>query len=149
MVEVAVTLGMAGILLALSLALWGGAIRERRVVKAAEDIAEILRFAQQAAVSDSADACLYRVVTTPIRAEARRVARASTGGCTSPEVLATVRVTEAFPSGVAVASATVEFSSAGSLTTGTLASISVTSGGRVRYVRVQPETGNVEVSPTP
>ncbi len=149
LVEVGITLGLAAVMLALALALWGGAIGGRRVVKVAEDLAGLLRFAQQAAVADSADACLYRVVITTTQGEARRVAREASGACTSPEVVSTVRVIEAYPRGVAVGAATVEFSSAGGLTTGTLVSIAVTSGGSARYVRVQPETGNVEVAPTP
>jgi len=149
LVEVGVTLGLAAVVLALALALWGGAMRDRRVVKAAEDLAGLLRLAQQAAVADSADACLYRVVITTTQGEARRVARAASGACTSPEVVSTVRVIEAYPRGVAAGAATVEFSSGGGLTTGTLVSIAVTSGGSARYVRVQPETGNVEVSTSP
>lgn len=148
-VEVGITLGLAAVMLALALALWGGAFRDRRVVKAAEDLAGLFRFAQQSAVADSADACLYRVVITTTQGEARRVARAASGACTSPEVVSTVRAIEAYPRGVAVGAATVEFSSGGGLTTGTLVSIAVTSGGSARYVRVQPETGNVEVSASP
>ena len=149
LLEIAITLGVAAVLLGISLATWSGGIRERRVVRVAEDIAGLLRFAQQAAVADAADSCLYRVVITATQAEARKVARAVSGGCSSPEVVTTVRVTNAFPQGIAMASTTVEFISAGRLSGSTSISISVASGDRVRYVRVEPETGRVEVSVSP
>ncbi len=149
LIEIAVVLGVAAVLLGISLATWGGGIRERRVVRATEDLAGLLRFAQQAAVADAADSCLYRVVVTLTQAEARKVERAASGGCTSPEVAATVRVTEQFPPGVTVAATTVEFTSAGRLSGSTPVSIGVSSGGRARYVRVEPDTGRVEVSESP
>ncbi len=149
LIEIAITLGVAAILLGISLAGWGGGIRERRVVRAAEGLAGLLRFAQQAAIADAADSCLYRVVVASTQAEARKVARADPGGCSSPEVVATVRVTDQFAQAVVVASTTVEFTSAGRLNGNTPVSISVSSGGRTRYVRVEPETGRVEVSLSP
>ncbi len=149
LLEIAITLGIAALLVGISMATWGGGIRERRVVRAAEDLAGLLRFAQQAAVADAADSCLYRVVITAAQAEARKVARAASGGCTSPEVVATVRVTDQFSQGVVVVTTTVEFTSAGRLNGSTPVSINVSSGGRVRYVRVEPETGRVEVSLSP
>ena len=149
LLEIAITLGIAALLLGISLASWGGGIRERRVVRAAEDLAGLLRFAQQAAAADAADSCLYRVVVASTQAEARKVARADPGGCSSPEVVATVRVTDQFAQAVVVASTTVEFTSAGRLSGNTPVSISVSSGGRTRYVRVEPETGRVEVSLSP
>ncbi len=149
LLEIAITLGIAVLLVGISMATWGGGIRERRVVRAAEDLAGLLRFAQQAAVADAADSCLYRVVITAAQAEARKVARAPSGGCTSPEVVATVRVTDQFSQGVVVVTTTVEFTSAGRLNGSTPVSINVSSGGRTRYVHVEPETGRVEVSLSP
>src|SRR3972149_6562731 len=143
LIEIAITLGIAALLLGISLAGWGGGIRERRVVRAAEDLAGLLRFAQQAAVADAADSCLYRVVVTAAQAEARKVARAASGGCTSPEVVATVRVTDQFSQGVVVVTTTVEFTSAGRLNGSTPVSINVSSGGRTRYVHVESGTGRV------
>lgn len=145
-------MGIAAVLLAVSLALWGGGIRERRVVRVAEDLAGMLRFAQQAAVADSADACLYRVAILATHAEARKVARAASGACTSPEVVTTVRVTDQFPLGVTIGAAvplTVAFTGAGSLAPGSADSIMVSSGSRVRYVNVEPATGRVEVRVNP
>jgi Tfp pilus assembly protein FimT len=141
---------MAATLLAISLSLWSGGIRERRVVRAAEDIAGILRFAHQAAMADAADACAYRVVIQSIQAEARRVARDQISGtCTSPEVVTTVRLTEAFPRGVTVPPTTVQFTTAGQLASSLTGSIVVSSGDRVRHVHVETATGIVEVRTTP
>src|SRR3970040_525003 len=92
------------------------------------------------------DSCLYRVVVASTQAEARKVARADPGGCSSPEVVATVRVTDQFAQAVVVASTTVEFTSAGRLSGNTPVSISVSSGGRTRDVRVEPVPGRVDVS---
>lgn len=143
--EVAVALGLAALLLGIAMATWGGAIRERRVVRVAEELAGLLRFAQQSATADAADSCLYRVVITATQAEARKVARATAGGCTSPEVVATVRVTEQFPRGVTVPATTVEFTGGGRLTISAPVSISVSAAGGTRYVDVEAETGRVEV----
>jgi Tfp pilus assembly protein FimT len=155
LVEVGVALAVGAILLGLSVALWGSAIRERRVVHVAEDIAGLLRFAQQAAVANSVDACLYRVVIESTHAEAYAVARdEATGTCTSPEVVTLVKRTAPFPAGVVVTATPagpVEFTSAGGLSSGSsrpeAVSISVSFGDRMRTVRVEPSTGRVEVAP--
>jgi Tfp pilus assembly protein FimT len=145
-------MGLMALLVTLAFPLWQGYIRDRRVVQAAEQIAGVLRFAQQAAVANSVDACLYRALVSSAlgRAEVRRVARDSaTGMCSSPEVVATVRVTDPFPRGVTAADVAVEFTSAGRLNAGGAVSISISAGDRVRYVRVDPDTGRVEVSVVP
>ena len=152
LVEVGVALGVGAILLGLSVGLWGSAIRERRVVHVAEDLAGLLRFAQQAAVANSVDACRYRVVIVSTHAEAYVVARdGATGTCTSPEVATLVKRTAPFPAGVVVTttpSGPVEFTSAGGMPSGSSAvSISVSSGDRMRTVRLEPLTGRVEVAP--
>ena len=152
LVELSIVLALSGLLVTLAFPLWQGYIRDRRVVQATEAIAGVLRFAQQAAVANSVDACLYRVVvsSTLARAEARSVSRdTATGTCTSPEVLTTVRVTDQFPVGVTAADSTVEFTSAGRLNGTTPVSINVSAGDRVRFVHVEPDTGKVEVSVTP
>jgi len=152
LVELAIVLALSGLLVTLAFPLWQGYIRDRRVTQASEEIAGVLRFAQQTAVANSVDACLYRVVVSSMlaRAEARSVARdTTTGTCTSPEVLTTVRRTDQFPVGVTAADTTVEFTSAGRLNGTTAVSINVSAGDRMRYVRVEPETGRVEVSATP
>jgi Tfp pilus assembly protein FimT len=145
-------LGLLAVLTTLAFPLWQGYIRDRRVVQTSEQIAGVLRFAQQAAVANSVDACLYRAQVSSglSRAEVRRVERDNaTGACSSPEVVATVRVTDQFPRGVTAGDTTVEFTSAGRLNGTTPVSISVSAGDRVRYVRVEPDTGRVEVSVTP
>jgi prepilin-type N-terminal cleavage/methylation domain-containing protein len=150
--EMMAVLGLMALLTTLAFPLWQGYIRDRRVAQASEQIAGVLRFAQQAAVANSVDACLYRALVSSAlaRAEVRRVARdGATGMCSSPEVVATVRVTDAFPRGVTAADATIEFTSAGRLNGGVAVSISVSAGDRVRYVRVDPDTGRVEVSVVP
>ncbi len=152
LVELSIVLALSGLLVTLAFPLWQGYIRDRRVTQAAEQIAGVMRFAQQTAVANSVDACLYRVVvsSTLARAEARSLARDSaTGICTSPEVLTTVRVTDRFPIGVSAADSTVEFTSAGRLNGNTPVSINVSAGDRVRFVHVEPDTGKVEVSVTP
>jgi len=152
LVEVGVALGIGAILLGLSVAVWGGAIRERRVVHVAEDLAGLLRFAQQAAVANSVDACKYRVVIVSTHAEAYKVERnENTWTCESPEVARLVKRTAPFPAGVVVTVAPtgpVEFTSAGGLPSGSSAVyISVASGDRTRTLSVEPLTGRVEVAP--
>jgi len=151
-VEVGVVLGIGAILLGVSVAWWSSAIRERRVVHVAEDLAGLLRVAEQAAVANSVDACRYRVQILSTHAEAYMVARdAATGTCTSPEVATLVKRTAPFPAGVVVTatpSGPVEFTSAGGMPSGSSAvSVSVSFGDRVRTVRVEPTTGRVEVAP--
>lgn len=150
--EMMAVLGILALLTTMAFPLWQGFIRDRRVVHASEQIAGVLRFAQQAAVANSVDACFYRALVSSAlaRAEVRRVSRdGTTGLCTSPEVVATVRVTDQFPRGVTAADATVEFTSAGRLSAAIAVSISVSAGDRIRYVRVDPDTGRVEVSVAP
>ncbi|MDR7545341.1 MAG: hypothetical protein QN120_13945 [Armatimonadota bacterium] len=142
--ELAVVVGLLAILLILALPIWQGAIRERRVVRVAEEIAGVLRFAQQAAVADAQQSCGYRVEVSASSAVVRRIPRAADGSCDAPG--ASVRRTDDYPEGVTVVPASVDFSSAGSATS---AAISVSAGDRVRYVRVHAATGRVEVSPTP
>jgi len=144
--ELAVAVGVLAILLILALPIWQGAIRERRVVKAAEEIAGVLRFAQQAAVADAEQSCGYRVEVSVSSAVVRRIPRLTDGTCDAPA--ASVRRTDDYPDGVIVAPAAVEFSNAGGTTSGA-ATISVSAGDRIRYVRVHATTGRVEVSPTP
>lgn len=152
LVEVGVALGIGAILLGLSASSWGSAVRERRVVHVAEDLAGLLRFAQQAAVANSADACRYRVVIVSTHAEAYAVARdGTTGTCASPEVVTAVRRTAPFLTTVILTTTPVgpvEFTSAGGLPSGSPAvSISVSSADRTRTVNVEPVTGRVEVAP--
>mgnify|MGYP001601554828 CR=1 FL=1 len=153
LLDVVIALVLGGLLLAIALASWNGAIRERRVVRVAEDIAGLLRFAQQSAVADSVEACGYRVVILSTRAEARKVARDDdNGGCESPELVTTVRVTDQFPKGVEAVvivvppGALVQFTSAGSLSGVAAVTIAVSSGDRRRSVLVDPVTGRVEVT---
>lgn len=153
--EIIVALALGGLLLALALASYQGAMRERRVVRVAEDLVGLLRFAQQSAVADSVEACRYEVViVSAVSATARKVPRSPAGDC---EVPVSVRVTDEFPLGVTVGAGTttVRFSNAGRLVDGSNApatdpvSIEVTSGDRVRHVWVEPTTGRVEVRSTP
>lgn len=146
--ELIVALALGGLLLTLALASCQGAIRERRVVRVAEDLAGLLRFAQQSAVADSVEACQYEVEVQATSASVRKVPRdAASGTCLSPQP--PVRVSDQYPAGVVVAATTVQFANSGGLVSGGPISIGVTYGDRVRYVRVEPATGRVEVSPTP
>jgi Tfp pilus assembly protein FimT len=145
-IELAVAVGLLAILLILALPIWQGAIRERRVVKAAEEIAGLLRFAQQAAVADAQQSCGYRVEVSGSSAVVRRIPRAADGRCEAPG--ASIRRADDYPDGVTVAPATVDFGGAGGTTSGA-AAIGVSAGDRIRYVRVHATTGRVEVSPTP
>ncbi|MDR7482742.1 MAG: hypothetical protein QN183_03930 [Armatimonadota bacterium] len=142
--ELGVALGLGALLLALAMPLYFGFVRERRVARVAEDLAGLLRFAQQRAVAQSVDSCGVQVVTLSSRAEVRRIPREADGDCADP---VTIRVGEPYPQGVAVAEVTVEFSSAGSLATGSATSIGIASGGRTRTVSVQAATGRVEITP--
>lgn len=147
LLEVSVVLGVGGVVLALAMALWTGAIRERRVVRAAEDIAGLLRYAQQQAVADAVDTCHYGVAMVAGRAEVRKTPRdPSTGNCTAPGPA--VRVSDQFSLGVTAAVAPpllIEFYPSGS--TNAQFTITVASGGRSRTVHVDPATGRVEVRP--
>jgi len=141
-----VVIGLLGILLILAVPIWRGAIRERRVVKAAEEIAGVLRFAQQAAVADADRSCGYQVEVSTSHAVVRPIPRVADSSCGAPA--ASVRRTDDYPGGVAVVPTTVNFTSAGGTTSGSVA-ISVSAGDRIRYVHVHAITGRVEVSPTP
>jgi prepilin-type N-terminal cleavage/methylation domain-containing protein len=150
LLETLLVVSVLALLLGLSVPTWDGYIRDRRVTRAAEDVAGLLRYAQQAAVADSADACGYRAVVLATAAQAVKVARdPNTGACASPEVLTTVRVTDAFAIGTTAAPSTVEFASTGASSTcgGAATEIVVSSGSRTRTVRVEPCTGAVEVLP--
>ncbi len=148
--ELVIAVAIGAIVLGLAFPSWNGFIRDRQVARTADDVAGLLRLAQQAAVADSVDACGYRGVVLSTRAEAVKVARdASTGVCTSPEVLTTVRVTDTFPGSVTAAPITLQFASSGGLPScgGPASTITVSSGSRVRTISVEPCTGRVEVAP--
>ena len=150
LLETLVVTAVLALLLGLSAPTWDSFIRDRRVTRAADDVADLLRYAQQAAVADSADACGYRAVVLTTAAQAIRVARdPNTGGCASPEVLTTVRATDAFAIGTTAAPFTAEFASNGALSTcgSATADIVLTSGSRSRKVRIEPCTGAVQVLP--
>ena len=147
LLEIAVIVGIVALLMTLALPSYLGLLRDQRVGRVAQDIAGMLRIAQQMAVGDSIDACEYRVEVRTTNAEVLRVARdRATGTCASPEVLTRVRMTDAFPSEAIVTAATVQFANDGSLTGGLAVSIGVSSGGRTRTVRVEPATGRTEVT---
>ncbi len=148
--ELVLAVAVAALVLGLAFPSWDGFIRDRQVMRTADDVAGLLRFAQQAAVADSVDACGYQGIVLSTRAETVRVARdASTGVCTSPPVLTTVRVTDTFPRGVTATPITVQFASTGGLQScgGPASTITVSSGSRARIVTVEPCTGRVEVAP--
>ncbi len=148
--ELVIAVAIAAIVLGLSFPTWDGYIRDRQVMRTADDVAGLLRLAQQAAVADSVDACGYQGVVLSTRAEAVKVARdATTGVCTSPAVLTTVRVTDTFPRGVTATPITVQFASTGGLQScgGPASTITVSSGSRARAITVEPCTGRVEVAP--
>jgi len=147
LLEMAVVVGIVALLVTLALPSYQGRIRDQRVERVAQDIAGLLRIAQQLAVGDSLDACGYRVEVRMTNAELLRVARdPATRACASPEVLGSLRITDAFPSSVVVAPTTVQFTSAGRLTGGLTVSVGVSSGDRTRTVRVDPATGRTEVT---
>ncbi len=147
LLEVAVIVAIVALLVTLALPSYQGLIRDRRVERVALDIAGVLRVAQQSAVSDSVDACGFRVEVRTTNAEVLRVARdPATRACASPEALTRLRMTDTFPSDVVVTATTVQFTSAGSLTGGPGVSIGVSSGDRTRTVRVEPATGRIEVT---
>ena len=148
--ELVIAVAIAAVVLGLASPIWGGYIRDRQVMRTADDVAGLLRFAQQAAVADSVDACGYQGVVLSTHAEAVRVARdASTGACTSPAVLTTVRVTDTFPRGVTATPITVQFASTGGLPScgGPASTITASWGSRARTITVEPCTGRVEVAP--
>lgn len=148
--EVVFVVAVLAIMLGLAFPVWDGFIRDRNVMRAADDVASLLRFAQQAAVADSVDACGYQGVVLSTRAEVVKVARdASTGACASPAVLTPVRAIDTFPSGVTATPVTLQFSSAGGLPScgGPGLTITVSSGSRTRAITVEPCTGRVEVAP--
>lgn len=142
-IEIGAVLGLAALLLALSTPLYFNFVRERRVVRATEDLVGLLRTAQQRAVADSVDACGVQVVILGTHAEVRRVPRTS-GVCQDP---VTFRKSEPFPSGVQVDAVTVEFTNAGSLAAASPDSFVVASGSRRRTVSVNATTGRVEITP--
>jgi type II secretory pathway pseudopilin PulG len=143
--ELGVALGLGALLVALSMPLYFGFVHERRAARVAEDLAGLLRFAQQRAVAESVDVCRVEVVTDATRAEVRRVPRDATGGCAAP---VTIRVGDPYPRGVTVDPVTVGFSNAGSPTGSPTAdiAISIVAGGRTRTVSVHARTGRVEIT---
>lgn len=154
--ELIVALALGGLLLTLALAIYQGAMRERRVVRVAEDLVGLLRFAQQAAVADTVDACEFQVDIRATHGEVRRLSGtrdAATGGCASSPgpTVQTVRVTDAFPDGVTASPVptTITFISAGRLPRTVTAPVAVTiaSGGRTRTITVEPATGRVQLGP--
>jgi prepilin-type N-terminal cleavage/methylation domain-containing protein len=150
LVEVLLVVALIGLMIGLAFPAWDGFVRDRRVMRAADDIASLLRYAQQAAVADAADACAYRAVVLATRAEAVKVGRdPSAGACASPESLTRVRATDPFEAGTTATPLVVEFASTGALATcgGPPVQIVVASGARTRTVRVEPCTGAVAVVP--
>ncbi len=147
LLEVSVTLAVGGVTLALSFALWSGAMRERRVVRVAEEVAGLVRYAQQAAVADSVDTCHYGVTFAGGRAQVRKTPRdPNTGTCAAPGP--PVRVSDPFPSGVSAAVAPpqeIEFYPSGSANA--TFTILVSAGGPSRTVDVDGATGRAEVRP--
>ena len=149
-IESLLAVALLATLLGLAFPIWDGAIRDRNVMRAADDITGLLRYAQQAAVADAADACAYRVVVLSTKAQAVKVARdPSTGACASPESLTMVRVTDAFAGGTSATPLTVEFASTGALTTCGSAAVQITvsSSSRSKTIRVEPCSGAAEVMP--
>ena len=147
LVDVALAVSIAGILLSIGLATWTGSIRERRVSKVAEEIAALARFAQQSAIADSIGACSYRVVVSGSGAAVRPLPPNVTTLCSPPAAPgAALRVLGGYPGGVTVTSGTVDFLPSGRTGTGTT-SISVTAGTSVRRVQIDGATGRVEVTP--
>ena len=147
LLEMAVVVGIVALLVTLALPSYQGRVRDQQAERVAQDIAGLLRIAQQLAVGDSLDACGYRVEVRTSNAELLSVARdLATRGCASPETLGSLRITDAFPSNVVVAPTTVQFTSAGGLTSGLTVSVGVSSGDRTRTVRVDPATGSTEVT---
>ncbi len=148
--ELVIAVAIGAIVLGLAFPTWSGFIRDRQVARTADDVAGLLRLAQQAAVADSVDACGYRGVVLSTSAQAVKVARdATTGGCTSPAVLTTIRILDTFPAGVTAIATTLQFASSGGLPScgGPASTITVSSGSRVRTITVEPCTGRVEVAP--
>jgi prepilin-type N-terminal cleavage/methylation domain-containing protein len=147
LLEVSAALAIGGVILAFAMALWLGGIRERRVVRVAEEIAGLLRFAQQTAVADAVDTCHYQVDVLAARAEVRKVPRdPASGNCLAPAPAR--RVSEQFPPGVAATVAPalpIQFLPSGS--TNSTFTIAVSAGGRSRTVHVHAATGRVEVTP--
>ncbi|MDR7555695.1 MAG: hypothetical protein QN157_08815 [Armatimonadota bacterium] len=141
--ELGVALGLGALLLALAMPLYFGFVNERRAARVAEDLAGLLRFAQQRAVAESVDVCRVEVVTGGTRAEVRRVPREANGGCADP---VTVRVGEPYPRGVTVAAETFAFSNAGSPAPGSATAVGIVAGGRTRTVSVHERTGRVEIT---
>lgn len=152
--ELIVALALGGLLLTLALASYQGAIRERRVVRVAEDLVGLLRFAQQAAVADTVGACEFQGVVLATHAEVWRrsgTRDAASGGCAASPADQMVRVTDAFPGGVTVSPVPtiITFISAGRLprTVTTPITVSIASGGRTRTITVEPATGRVQLTP--
>ncbi|MDR7555699.1 MAG: GspH/FimT family pseudopilin [Armatimonadota bacterium] len=137
--EATIALAIVGLVLALAFPLYTRAVRDRRVVRVAEDLAGLLRFAQQKAVAESGSGSCVQLITTPSRAEVRLIPQCTGVG----ETL--VRVSDPFPPDVAVEQQTVVFTGAGRLQQGSPTSILVTSADRTRRVEVHPVTGRVQI----
>ena len=146
LLEAVLVLGLLAILLMLALPLYQGFIRERWVDRVAQDVAGLLRSAQQSAVGDAVDGC-YRVQVNATNAvEERGVRDPATRACTWT-IPSAIRATDTFPAGVTVTLATVEFTGAGALAGGSPFAISISSGGRTRTVNVAAQTGRVQIAP--
>jgi len=147
LIDVGVALALTGVLLALALSTWGSTLRGRRVTRVAEDLTGLLRYAQQLAVADSVDACLYRVTVSTTDAVVRRIPPDPTTGCApaaAPDPI--LRQISPYPSGVTTTAQVVEFLPSGRVVGGS-ATITVAAGTSSRTVSVEGATGRTEVGP--
>jgi type II secretory pathway pseudopilin PulG len=137
--EATIALAIVGLVLALAFPLYTRAVRERRVVRVAEDLAGLLRFAQQKAVAESGSGGCVTLTTRSSRAEVRVAPQCAEDGATL------VRVSDPFPPDVTVEPQTVVFTGAGKPGRGSATGIRVTSGDRARTVDIHPITGRVQI----
>jgi len=144
LLEAVVALSLLALLVALTLPLYQGAIRDRRVARAAEDVLQVIRFAQQQAVGDVAGC--YQVVIMGTSAAVEVQPRDANGICSYGPP--TVKRSDDFEQGVVGSSTTspIEFAGSGALISTSSVTITLASGDRSRTISVEAATGRAQIN---
>lgn len=144
LLEVVIVLALLVVMLMIATASYQSAIRDRRMTRAAEDMLQVIRYAQQQAVGDI-DGC-YQAVMERFRARVERHNRSEDLTCVYGSPV--IKMTDDFEIGVEASPFDVKvmFTGSGRLASGAAHTVTLVSGGQSRTISIDASTGRAHIN---